>query len=862
MITRILLVLALGFSPVLAADPSPEDLLRQGLFEEEANRDLDKAAEHYRAVIAAHDRQRALAASATFRLGEIARKKNDKDAAATAFRTVVERFPEQSEIARLSRENLTALGIAAAAPAAETPSETLNPEDQEIARLKESSSNSPDLLDGAGTDGWRPMHHAAAKGWTRMIAYLLENKADPNSRTTKEQLTPLQLAAVFGHLAAVKSLLAAGADIDATLEIERCPETVLPARERKANKATGNWSALDLAVLYDRREIARTLIKAGADVKRSGPVREHSNSPFTTLQLAIYLQRNDLAMALLEAGAPVGAGSGAEKMSPLCLAVQDSPAMVAPLLKAGADPKEAGTSDGLSPLHFAVWGKNLETAELLIDAGADLNAATADGQTPLNFTYHPEAVELLVSKGANPNLKDKRGFKPLDNVAERNEQNSALFEALLKHGTEVEDAQALLKRSSMPMLPIVRERVVYPFEHRPDSILVSTLTNVFEPRNPGQFSQQAYLGIAETRPALGSPPPTILEILSSSIGNWDVLLANLAVVRKDPTGKFTRVFDWTPDSNQASLTDPPVLEWGDIVEVQWTNNSLNHNFPSISGLFELMPARSITLRIGKATLPRRLTDSSQFWLGNKVALEVPGGPRGPLQPRPIRPPQPAGQPQVPVIEGFTFAPSYFDHSRISVTRKGVEKPIPVDLTLKDARPLRLIDGDVIDLVVLESGRKWLEENRQVLLLTEDFQHSNFAAPGRLVARLESIQINTIYGRRQPTNSDLSSVLILRHGAGQDAEQVDLVAWLNALPDPEKWDRDQIAAMDPQLKAGDIVIFPTLPKTSEDDGKKLSKETLERLNEVIGLLNKTPRPMVVPPPGVPGTPTRVVPPPGQ
>ena len=64
MITRILLVLALGFSPVLAADPSPEDLLRQGLFEEEANRDFDKAAEHYRAVIAAHDRQRALAASA------------------------------------------------------------------------------------------------------------------------------------------------------------------------------------------------------------------------------------------------------------------------------------------------------------------------------------------------------------------------------------------------------------------------------------------------------------------------------------------------------------------------------------------------------------------------------------------------------------------------------------------------------------------------------------------------------------------------------------------------------------------------------------------------------------------------------
>ena len=103
MITRLLCFFSLSLVTLTAApDPTPEDLLRQGLFEEEANHDLDKAADNYRAVITAHDRQRALAASATFRLGEIARKKNDNEAAAAAFRTVVERFPEQQEIARLS----------------------------------------------------------------------------------------------------------------------------------------------------------------------------------------------------------------------------------------------------------------------------------------------------------------------------------------------------------------------------------------------------------------------------------------------------------------------------------------------------------------------------------------------------------------------------------------------------------------------------------------------------------------------------------------------------------------------------------------------------------------------------------------
>lgn len=853
MITRILLVFALGFSPVLAADPTPEDLLRQGLFEEEANRDLDKAAERYRAVIAAHDRQRALAASATFRLGEIARKKNDKDAAATAFRTVVERFPEQAEIARLSRENLAALGIATTAAAAETSPEPSDPEDQEIARLKESSSNSPDLLDGAGTDGWRPMHHAASKGWAKVIAYLLENQADPNSRTTREQLTPLQLAAVFGHLAAVKSLLAAGADIDATFEIERCPDPVLPARERKANKAKGKWSALDLAVLYDRREIARTLIKAGADIKRSGPVRENHTIPFTTLQLAVYLQRNDLAMALLEAGAPVGTGGDVEEISPLCLAVTENPKMVAPLLKAGADPTEPGSRDGYTPLHLAASSKNLETAKLLIDAGADLNAVTADGRTPLHLAYHPEAVELLVSKGANPNLKDKRGFTPLDTVAERTEQNPAVFEALLKHGAVVDDAQALLKRTSMPMLPIVRERVVYPKEHRPDVILVSTLTNVFEPRNPGQFLQQAYLGVTETRPAIGSPPPTILEVLSSSFANWDIRLANLTVVRKDPNGKFTRVFDWTPDSNQASLNHPPALEWGDIVEVQWTLNSLNNNLPSVSGLLESMPSRSITLRIGKATLPQRLTDVSRFWLGNKDAFVVPGGPRMPQQPRMIPPPSQPGSDSPPRIAGFTFAPEYFDHARISVTRKGVEKPIQVDLTRKDARPFRLIDGDVIDLVLLDSVWKNRQEWGNPIYLANDFRFAGTLESMGLLANLNRMD--------QPGSSirlsklDLSGIWILRNAAGQDTEQVDLAEWLKTLPDPETWTREKIIALDPELKAGDIVILPTLSNDAGENERKSATETTERLRDILAFLgmrgSRGPRVVPSSPPGVPG-----------
>lgn len=104
-------------------DSSADNQLRQGLFEEEANQNYEKAGTHYRAVVEAYQRQRTLAATATYRLGELARKANDNAAAASAFQAVIERFPEQ-KTAQLSSENLTALGIkepALAASSADIP---------------------------------------------------------------------------------------------------------------------------------------------------------------------------------------------------------------------------------------------------------------------------------------------------------------------------------------------------------------------------------------------------------------------------------------------------------------------------------------------------------------------------------------------------------------------------------------------------------------------------------------------------------------------------------------------------------------------------------------------------------------------
>ena len=65
-------------------------------------------------------------------------------------------------------------------------------------------------------EGFLPLHLAALKGWTNIVALLLQTDSDlqVNSRKNKLAATPLQLAAHNGHPAVVKQLLSVGAKID------------------------------------------------------------------------------------------------------------------------------------------------------------------------------------------------------------------------------------------------------------------------------------------------------------------------------------------------------------------------------------------------------------------------------------------------------------------------------------------------------------------------------------------------------------------------------------------------------------------------------------------------------------------------
>lgn len=799
MITRILLISTLALTSMLsAAELSSEDRLRQGLYEEEANRDFVKAAESYRAVIAAHDRQRSLAATATFRLGEIARKKNDKEAAAAAFRTVAERFPEQTDLARLSRENLSALGmstiVASEAPPA---AQTTDAEEIEIARLQATARNSPDLLDGANEIGWRPIHLAAEKGQMKVLTYLLKNKADPNGRTTKGGLTPLHLASIHGHLAVVNALLAAKADLDQSVSMLGIAKT-LPTMERKAENVGGDWSALDFAVLYDRREIAKTLIKAGAAVKRFGPSPDQSCG-YTTLLTAIYLGRDELAQALIDAGSPLEEVAGQKAPSPLSLAVNCGSNMVAPLLKAGANPNlSCKMAAGRSPLLIAASENHVEIAKLLLAAGADVRATDSQGATALHFVSSPEMVDLLVAKGAEVNAVAKELGTPLDVFATGKTDSIPTLEALLRHGATTLQPKALLERTSKDFLSIIQKKVVYPKEQRPDAILISFDNSLSEGRG-------ASLVTLETRPSLNTTPPTLAEALSeAAINPNSFIIHEIHIQRRSGGDRFETVREWKRSQTEVIPTDWPALAWGDILEVQTQNRNIGGRYsPKVWEFEEKIPNRTVTVLVGDFSYPQLMSGKNGFSVATSANAET----------------------------RFLGISDLVDFSRFTVRRKGADKPIHVTLTDASFPKFRFIDGDTVELTLDPKKSR------------ADVVTLHWFAEGGTGARYANDLVKALVNSAAdlPKGADLSYVAVLRKAGGGTLERLDIGAWLDQLPPREQWSIEEITDSAPKVQLGDVILlFPT------PDEKAAVKSAAIRA-KLLEIANSTPqrRPRLAP-----------------
>ncbi|KAF4553944.1 Ankyrin repeat-containing protein 27 [Elsinoe fawcettii] len=232
----------------------------------------------------------------------------------------------------------------------------------------------------------------------------------------------LEQAALFGHYEIVKSLVRAGADVNAVGEYG---EHALAAAARRGHES-----------------IVELLLIAGADINR--PDRRHGSA----LAAAALCGKSDLVNFLLTQGAHVNSGQEIESRgSPLAAAVYAGDlATVEVLLHAGAN-VEAGSDSFGKPLFEAALRGHKDVAEYLLIRGAGADSANCRQVRPLwgaAIRGHTDIARLLLDGGADVNAIN--GGQESDEQDVNYGHGSALYAAVYKGNDEV--AELLLTRGA------------------------------------------------------------------------------------------------------------------------------------------------------------------------------------------------------------------------------------------------------------------------------------------------------------------------------------------------------------------------------------------------------------------------------
>ncbi len=283
----------------------------------------------------------------------------------------------------------------------------------------------------ANNYGATPMSLAAEVANTEIVKLLLDAGADADSPNA-DGMTALLAVARTGNVEAAKLLLEHGATV-------------------YARETFGGQTALMWASARRHPPMIDLLLAHGADIDARSAARDY--------------QRHITAE-----GRPKSLDSGG--FTPLLYAARENCIeCVDALLAKGAD-VDLADPDGVSPLHLAIMNANWDLAKKLIEAGADVNQWDIFGAAPLftavggrsrndggrasidppNETTGLQIVQLLLARGANPNMQlffrpanvrgatNLRGSTALIRAASNNDME--VVKLLLEHGADATVYQA------------------------------------------------------------------------------------------------------------------------------------------------------------------------------------------------------------------------------------------------------------------------------------------------------------------------------------------------------------------------------------------------------------------------------------
>ncbi len=287
--------------------------------------------------------------------------------------------------------------------------------------------------------------------WLATIALASAAEA-PASSSARDAAgnTPLHLAALNHDLAAVRTLLAAGAEADAKNAAEATPllygaghaEIVRALLARGANpnavSALKNTPLMAAVSHADSFEAARLLLEAGAEVHA---VKQPGEEIMLSRAVEARDRRTvDLLIARGAAKNPQSASVALQSAAWL-----GDAALVRLLADRGAD---INHSDGFAghALNLSLYGGHSEVARLLIELGADLNLRSprGHGMPPMvwsayNDTGDPSVARALVAKGVDLNAANDAGATALS-FAEKVGSDTPLIRFLREAGAKAPES--------------------------------------------------------------------------------------------------------------------------------------------------------------------------------------------------------------------------------------------------------------------------------------------------------------------------------------------------------------------------------------------------------------------------------------
>lgn len=268
---------------------------------------------------------------------------------------------------------------------------------------------------------------ACTGGHEELVELLLSRNANIEHRD-KKGFTPLILAATAGHEKVVEVLLNHGANIEA--QSERTKDTALSLAcsggryevvelllNRGANKEHRNvsdYTPLSLAASGGYVNIIKLLLAHAAEINS----RTGSKLGISPLMLAAMNGHVAAVKTLLEMGSDINAQIETNRNTALTLACFQGRHEVVQLLLEKKANVEHRAKTGLTPLMEAASGGYVEVGRVLLDYGADVNAPPVPSSRDTALTIasdkgHVDFVELLLQRGAQADVKNKKGNSPL-----------------------------------------------------------------------------------------------------------------------------------------------------------------------------------------------------------------------------------------------------------------------------------------------------------------------------------------------------------------------------------------------------------------------------------------------------------------